>query len=81
MEISEEPTNRRRFVKQIGVALAAAVGAGWLVQAASAGVLCCADTTCPTCTLSGGGSGYLCTCDCTSCAICQPLGQCTACPC
>jgi hypothetical protein len=79
METSERPASRRRFLKKAGVLLAVAVGAGALVQSASATVLCCGDTSCGH---GNCGDKYPCTCDCGSCFdLCQGAGQCTACPC
>jgi hypothetical protein len=63
MEQIEKRTGRMRFLKQLGVTLAAAVGAGAFASAARATAgLCCRDCSrCPSC---GTGQCY-CYCDCT----------------
>lgn len=83
-----QTTTRTRFLKQLGATLAAAVGAGIFVSAASAVVgQCCKD--CAHCGGCGGNNCY-CQCDCTgippgSYCMTNPTGclasGCIRCPC
>jgi hypothetical protein len=74
---TETPTSRGRFLKRLGVTVAAAVGAGALAKNAFASELCCANSSCGSCS-----GGFFCSCSCSGCvAICLAPGQCTACPC
>jgi hypothetical protein len=61
-----ERTSRSRFLRQLGVTLAAAVGAGALAARAKAFPGdCCYDCGCGGCTPPQGGSGCYCWCDCS----------------
>lgn len=80
----EKPAPRRSrkwFVRQIGVTLMAALGAGALAKTAFATVNCCVDASCGSCTTINGQPGIYCSCDaaggCTQ--ICLSSG-CTGCP-
>jgi len=74
---TEKPTSRRRFIKQLGMTVAAVVGAGALAKNAFASPLCCYDTSCPSCP-----GGHYCRCSCPGCvAACLAPGNCIPCPC
>jgi hypothetical protein len=87
MEEIEVRTSRTRFLKQLGVTLAAAVGAGVFAGRARATPgQCCYNCGCGGC----GGSNCYCHCDCTgigdsycltSNAGCLASGHCISCGC
>jgi hypothetical protein len=57
---AETPRSRRRFLKQLGVTLVTAVGAGVLAKNAFAAEgTCCRDCSCGSC-----ANGCYCRCDC-----------------
>lgn len=59
-EAAQKPTTRRRFIRQLGMTLAAAVGAGVLAKSAFAVEGdCCRDCGCGSC-----AGGCYCRCDC-----------------
>lgn len=62
MDENENGTSRRRFLKQLGVTLAVALGAGALAESAFAAGQCCRN--CNACGGCGGTSCY-CYCDCS----------------
>jgi hypothetical protein len=66
MEENEHPTNRRRFLKQVALTLAAAVGMGALARPASAlPGQCCRDCDgCGSC-VKDQTPGCYCKCDCS----------------
>ncbi|MGE5105758.1 MAG: hypothetical protein ACM3NZ_13490 [Betaproteobacteria bacterium] len=84
----EARTTRPRFLRQLGVTLATAVGAGILARTAFAAEgQCCRD--CDNCGHCGGDSCW-CTCQCSSGNYCftgvgaaciAPNGGCITCPC
>lgn len=85
MEGTENRRSRKRFLKQLGVALAAAIGFGALASSAYAAGNCCYDPSCGDCT-----GGKYCFCDCSaagepSYCFTQPPGcvttGCVQCPC
>lgn len=92
MDETEKRTSRGRFLRQVGVTLAAAVGAGKLASAAFAlGGNCCSSSGDPhNCGSCGTGRQY-CFCDCTAAGTpsycyqaasgCLAVGHCTPCPC
>lgn len=74
---SEQPTTRTRFLKGLGMTVAAVVGAGVFAKNAFADPLCCSDPSCPSCP-----GGNWCSCSCPGCvAVCLGQGHCIACPC
>jgi hypothetical protein len=88
-EQNEKKSSRSRFLRQLGVTLAAAVGAGALAARANAYPgECCRD--CNQCNTCGDGGCY-CWCDCTgiSQSYCMTFSDgcrgshqaCTICPC
>lgn len=90
-EAGEARSSRSRFLKQVGVTLAAAVGFGALAARASASpFMCCPNAGCGSCE-SGNMSGSYCFCDCTGTgtnSYCWQIQQgcvtgtgCIACPC
>jgi hypothetical protein len=86
MEETETRTSRPRFLKQVAMTLAAAVGAGALAARAQAnpGQCCYNCTDCGSCS-----GGCFCFCDCTGIgqSYCWTAGQacieggCRSCPC
>lgn len=83
-------TGRKRFLRQLGVTLIAAVGAGALAEAAFANPgQCCPD--CSRCGTCAGGTGCYCYCDCTGISSsycwnldnpgCRTNSTCVSCPC
>jgi hypothetical protein len=59
----EQRTSRGRFLKRMGVFVAAAVGAGTLAKSAFANGVCCWNSSCPTCGVDGS-PGHQCLCPC-----------------
>jgi hypothetical protein len=87
-DTAEVRSTRSRFIRQVGMTLAAAVGFGALAARASASPFrCCPDSSCGSCS-----GGTYCLCDCSGTGTqsycwqiqqgCIPSGGgCIACPC
>jgi hypothetical protein len=79
-------SSRKRFLRQIGVTMLAAVGAGALARSAFATNNCCANSSCGVCQTSQG-NGLYCFCSCPGggsycSSICIIGGSgCVMCPC
>lgn len=90
-EQPEEKTSRKRFLRQVGMTLLAAIGAGALAEAAFANPgQCCYDCGgCGGCSTPDAPNGCYCRCDCTgiSQSYCWNYytgclsGGCVSCPC
>jgi hypothetical protein len=72
----EDTGTRRRFLRQAGMTLAAAIGFALLPRRAEAACCsCCKSSSCPTC--SGTPVRYKCACGGVSCCICHDdVGNC-----
>jgi hypothetical protein len=83
---SGNPPTRRRFLRQLGVTVLAAVGAGALAQSAFAVNNCCPSDQCGTCQ-ANGIPGKFCFCNCSGvgttsyCTNDCVTGSCISCPC
>lgn len=78
-------SNRRRFVRMLGVTLLTAVGAGALASGAFAAGPCCWNAGCPDCATQ---QGHQCWCPCPTGGYCwsescflNTTGGCSSCPC
>lgn len=82
-----EKTSRPRFLRQLGVTLAAALGVGVFAKQAFASTLCCWDSGCATCNVNATTPGHHCSCDCfpgcwnDSPCISDESHGCISCPC
>jgi hypothetical protein len=89
MDDHAKTTSRVRFLRQVGVTLAAAVGAGALASAAKASGNCCATSGDPHGCGSCGTGKQFCWCNCSAAGTnsycwpggCVTIGNCIACPC